>query len=472
MPIQQRLKNLLDFNRWTPFVLLSSLACVGCRPDSQPVDSSLSRDDAGRSSPVTDDQHRPTPPQRLFAESLGTAYRDVTARVSIQLVSEVRLPVVNGRRAIWGASGRDERGHLWFGISVGGARSAHLIEYDPQTDTAIDRGGVLENLATSGHLTDGMSQTKIHSKIWQADDGYLYFTSSDEDGEREDGTQLPRWGSHLWRYDPGQSHWEHLMAVPEALIATACSGRYVYALGYFNHTLYQWDTVTATSRSTVIGAPGGHVSRNVICDPRGHVYVPRVSDLGRIPNAEQFSDDRVAISNQGGRAFASSLVELDANLVEIQQVALVGYDPDSGFSSHGITAFSYFSDGRIALGSHSGSLHLITPGRANEPASIQFLCRLDDAEKLYPGAMICLDGKRWLAIMVGENGRDWRRCDVENGMLTKMKASGLDQIDGRKGLLLYGSHTRGDDGSAYIVGCWNSPGGIQPLVLRMQITSP
>jgi hypothetical protein len=382
------------------------------------------------------------------------------------------MPAVNGRHAIWGASGRDEQGHLWFGVSVGGARSAHLIEYDPVADRATDRGGVLEQLVANGFVTDGVSQTKIHSKIWQADDGYLYFTSSDEEGESEDGSQLPRWGSHLWRYDPEHGRWEHLLAVPEALIATACSGRYVYALGYFGHTLYQWDTVTATSRSTVVGAAGGHISRNVVCDPKGHVYVPRVSDLGRIPNAEQFSDDRVAISSQTGRAFASSLVELNSELVEIQQVALPGYDPDAGFSSHGITAFSYFSDGRIALATHTGSLYLITPGPDDDPATIRFLGKLDDQEVLYPRGMICMDGRRWLAILVGDHGQDWRRCDVENGTITKMQVSGFDKFSGRDGVLLYGSHTRGDDGSAYIVGRWNSPGGIQPLVWRIRITSP
>lgn len=328
---------------------------------------------------------------------------------------------------------------------------------------------MLDNLSRSGRSVAGVSQVKIHSKIWQADDGYLYFTSSDEEGEKEDGSQLPQWGSHLWRIDPIGGRWEHLMTAPEGLITAACSGRYVYLLGYFRHVLYQWDTVKGTSRSVIVGAAGGHISRNVVCDPRGHVYVPRVSDLGMIPNAEQFSDEKTAITTRSGRAFGSSLVEFDANLVEIQQVGLPGYDPDGGATSHGITAFCYLADGRIALATHTGSLYSLTPGTDEAPADLQKLGVLDEATASYPAGMISVDGKRWLAITTGNQGDRWVLWDLDSGDHRTVEAVGMSEISSRKGALLYGSHTRGDDGSAYLVGRWHSPGGYQPMVARIRI---
>jgi len=409
---------------------------------------------------------------------LGTAYTEVSGPIGIEFINEVRLPAVNGRHAIWGASGRDDRGHIWFGISVGGARSAHLFEYDPATDIAVDRGGVLENLASRGLSVEGSSQVKIHSKIWQADDGYLYFTSSDEEGEKEDGSQLPQWGSHLWRIAPVSGEWEHLMTAPEGLITAACSGRYVYLLGYFGHVLYQWDTQNGRSRSTIVGAAGGHISRNVVCDRRGHVYVPSVSDLGMIPNAEQFSDAQTAISTVNGRAFGSSLVELNDDLLELGRTAIPGYDPDAGATSHGITAFAYLADGRIAFATHTGSLYLITPSdgsesEGSEPSSVQRLGEIDASEKAYPAGMISVDGDRWLAIMVGSRGDRWLLWDLQSGDKRLIEGTGMSEISARDGALFYGSHTRGDDGSAYLVGRWRSPGGYQPMVARVRIgTSP
>jgi hypothetical protein len=451
--------------------VLTLTLLVGCNKDdagnadhSSDMRSSLDGDEGETES------DGPTPPARLFTESLGTAYTEVSEAIELELVNEVRLPAVNGRHAIWGASGRDERGHIWFGVSVGGARSAHLFEYDPETDKAVDRGGVIENLAQSGHSVPGVSQVKIHSKIWQADDGYLYFTSSDEEGEKEDGSQLPRWGSHFWRMDPKSGEWEHLLAAPEGLIAAACSGRYVYLLGYFGHVLYQWDIERDTSRSVIVGAAGGHISRNLVCDRRGHVFVPRVADLGKIPNAEQFSDERTAITTtRDGRAFGASLVEYDTRLIEIQQRALPGYDPDAGATSHGITAFSYLQDGRIAFATHTGSLFMLSAAADESPAELRLLGLLDPDKRVYPAGMISVDGKRWLAIATGSSGNHWIVWDLEQDVGQAVDVRGMSEISGRGGTLLYGTHTRGDDGSAYLVGRWSSPGGYQPLVVRIRI---
>lgn len=76
-------------------------------------------------------------------------------------------------------------------------------------------------LKTAGIYRQGEEQIKIHSKIIQMDDGWLYFTSREETGERADGSQLPRWRSHFWRYSPSADHWEHLFSAPEGLIAVS-----------------------------------------------------------------------------------------------------------------------------------------------------------------------------------------------------------------------------------------------------------
>src|SRR5229473_700087 len=157
-----------------------------------------------------------------------------------------------------------------------GSGSAHLFELNPDTSTFSDRGNVVAELERLGLRRPGETQMKIHSRIVQAQDGYQYFSSMDESGENEDGSKLPTWGGHLWRRGRGPG-WEHLAATREALIAVATGGPYVYALGYFNHVLYQFDTRTRRLRSVTVGSAGGHVSRNFFVDARGHAFVPRIT---------------------------------------------------------------------------------------------------------------------------------------------------------------------------------------------------
>ena len=54
----------------------------------------------------------------------------------------------------------------------------------------------------------------------------------DEHGEDTDSGRLPTWGSHLWRLRLADHRWEHLLAVPEGLIAVASSGPRIVALGW------------------------------------------------------------------------------------------------------------------------------------------------------------------------------------------------------------------------------------------------
>ena len=69
---------------------------------------------------------------------------------------------------------------------------------------------------------------------------------------------------------------------PEALIAVAVGDRYVYALGYFGHVLFQFDTMTRDVKRIPVGSLGGHVSRNFIADYRGHAFVPGCAPTRRL----------------------------------------------------------------------------------------------------------------------------------------------------------------------------------------------
>lgn len=46
------------------------------------------------------------------------------------------------------------------------------------------------------------------------------------------------------------------------------------------HMLYQFDCETGEIRSLRVGAVGGHISRNLLSNDRGHVYVPRLTYKG------------------------------------------------------------------------------------------------------------------------------------------------------------------------------------------------
>lgn len=261
-----------------------------------------------------------------------------TAPAGIQ-VKVIRVPDFWGAFAIWGATGVDRRGRLWLGVTSNdeGTGSAHLMEFDPASGTFSDGGDVVGQLARAGVKRPGERQMKIHSRIVTAADGALYFASMDESGENPDGSALPTWGGHLWRIRGPAARWEHLLRTPEALIAVATGGPYVYALGYFNHVLYQYDTRNGRQRSLAVGAAGGHVSRNFFADGRGHVFVPRVG-------------------GRAGGALSAALVEYDARLGEMNVHPLTHYFERGLDDSHGIVGTHpdgaggwYFSTGKGRL---------------------------------------------------------------------------------------------------------------------------
>lgn len=392
--------------------------------------------------------------QRGFAARTGSLFTTVPSDpYAAPRITEIGIPPFPGAHAIWGATGRDDRGHVWFGVSAdGGERSAHLFEYDPGEHRMRDRGDVLSNLRRIDRARPGESQVKIHSRIIPADDGYLYFTSTDEEGEQKDGSAPPRWGSHLWRLQPdgNSDHWEHLLAVPEGLTCAAGIGRWIYALGLWNHVLYRFDTAGGPVRRVVVGSVGGHMSRNLVVDTNGHVYVPRVH------------------RELGTGALRADLVQFDPGLTEISSAPLANYARGPNPTpAHGIIGLVYLADGAIVIATGIGFLHRITP-RSTGPAQVDPLGWLHPRAAAYTPGLFTWDGARYLVGLAAPAAEPWHWQWVVFDLVRGSSAA----IDFRHGLhertLLYGSLTRDNVGSFYIAGRTTiGSGAKRPLLLQV-----
>ncbi len=388
--------------------------------------------------------------------AVAYSYEELTGSVFVPLpegpfrppkVRELKLPRFPGALSIWGATGRDFRGHIWVGVSSASAgSSARLFEYDPRTDAWVDHGGAVDKLREIGLARDGQGQNKIHSKIVPAGDGWLYFASTDEEGESARGDVLPRWGGHLWRVHPERRIWQHLLATPEGLVAVSGVGRYIYALGYWGHVLYQYDTDTGGSRRVAVGSVDGHVSRNFLADLRGHAYVPR---LRKLPDGD----------------VAAALVEFDVDLREVAATPLAGYlGRVTPQSHHGIVGLAYLPDGNLLFTTHVGQLYRIEP-RQGAPAAVTALGDWPMQAPAYAPSLYALGGRGWIAgVAQTRTGFQWVAAELATGVSAAfpLDLPGLDKV------LLYGSVSRDNAGRAYLGG-WAADGigGQRPLMLQI-----
>jgi hypothetical protein len=368
----------------------------------------------------------------------------------------VTLPDFEGAFAIWGATGRDHRGHVWVGVSANGGDppSAHLFEYAPETGQVTDRGDAVSQLKRGWRHRRGEGQMKIHSRIVQADDGYLYFATMDEEGEATDGSRLPIWGSHLWRVRPEGGDWEHLLAVPEALIAVSGVGRLVYALGYFDHALYQYDTATGKVRSTRVGAAGGHISRNFLADERGHAYVPRLRPLPSDP-----------------ARLTTTLVEYDDELREMAETPIHHYTQTRNDESHGIVGILYLADHTMVFATDQGHLYKITP-RSYGPSRVESLGDFHPEGEAYVPSLFSFDGRSEIVgvsqrLVKNPTGPQWLVFDLQSG-LSRASPLELPQLAGRPpvNLLLYGSITRDNAGQFYLGGAHAVGDRFRPVLIQ------
>ncbi len=352
-------------------------------------------------------------------------------------VTVIRFPDFWGSFAIWGATGSDRAGHIFFGVTSNDDRgdgSAHLFEFDPASGALADRGNVVAELERLTLRRRGETQMKIHSRIVIGADGLQYFASMDETGEAEDGSRLPTWGGHLWRRRAA-GVWEHLLTTPEALIAVATGGPYVYALGYFNHVLYQFDTRTKAVRSATVGSVEGHVSRNFFADDRGHVFVPRIA--------------------RAGTAATAALVEFDAALTELASQPLSDYFESAPGDSHGIVATVPDGSGGWYFTTGAGRLYHEQPAPSG-PARVGNLGWFHPAGSRYPASLFrnSRSGTLYSAVGPSHNGTrtyDWvvRRADNQT---TVAPLPFGEAVEFPAGANVYGSMTEDTAGRYYVVG--------------------
>ena len=427
---------------------------VGLPPDPKPI--GLPPDPQWIKQPTGRDAAEPPSAPQPIVPSPASDNRPGDTLASPRVV-EIPLPSSFPAEAIWGSTGRDASGHIWVGVSTRGyGPSAHLLEYAPDTGKIRDRGDVVSELKRAGIWRDGEEQSKIHTKIFQAEDGYLYFASFDEEGESVSRGIKPKWGGHLWRLKPNSDHWEHLHAMPEGMVALAGYGNWVYALGYWDNVLYQYDTKKGTWRSLTVGSVRGHVSRNIVVDLHGHVYVPRAREWRPAEAAGHPTE-----------LFSAELVEFDTNLKEAGATRLDNYiDPSAGRDSHGIIGLTTLANGSIVVSTHRGYLYRITP--ANSGASkIEGLGWVHPGGPSYAASLFAVDGARYLAAVatVGSAAPQWLIYDLR----TQQGRAGPLPIK-IQDPLLYGTSTRDNNGRFYVVG-WqkNFPGGHKPVMLQIDI---
>ncbi len=390
------------------------------------------------------------PPKAVsFEELTGSLFLGVPKEpFKTPEVRELVMPTFDNATSIWGSTGRDRRGHIWVGVSASsGGKSAHLFEYVPDVDTWHDRGSVIDQLKAVSLFSEGEGQIKIHSKIISGSDDWLYFASTDEEGESVDLDKPPRWGAHLWRIHPERHTWQHLVAVREGLVAVNGVGQYIYGLGYWDHVLYQYNTASGRAKRVVVGSTGGHVSRNFLADAHGHAYVPRLSAA---PNG----------------AVSVALVEYDENLKEIGITPLQFYlDNGSPESNHGIVGLAYLPDGRMVFTTHVGHLYIIEPHEKG-PATVTAAGWFHPDGEAYAPALFSFGGSNWIAgVARRQKGFEW----VVSDLSARLAAAFPIDTKGLQKVLLYGSISRDNAGRVYLGG-WaeGEPGKQRPLMLQVQ----
>lgn len=419
-----------------------------------------------------------------YSLPLGTKETKVTAE-------RIGIPDFPGTFAIWGGSGRCDDGKILLGISTVWTEaaqqpSAHAYMLEPATQNLAFVGDVVSVLKSKGQIHEATlrlgaggivaddqpgeptlcreSQMKIHSKFVTMDDGWTYFTSMDEWNEKEDGSQLPHWGSHLWRLNANNpQQWEHLKAVPEALVAISGVGRYVFALGYFNHVVYRYDTVGGDWKRVEVGAPGGHISRNLVSNDAGHVFVPRVQG---------------ATAKDPSTAPQAELVEFDADLNELQRTTLAHYPITADTGSHGITGFAYLANSDIVMLTSSGFLYRIKRDPNDEsmvkPSLVEEIGWLEGNSESYAASLFPIDGDRLLGAAVVNSDVSTMRW-VSYDLSTKVSISVPLVISnppdhGMIKIMLYGSNTRDDQGRCYVVGAYRIADGARQFPLCLQVS--
>ena len=367
--------------------------------------------------------------------------------------SEIDLKVQAPGAAIWGATGRDNDGNLYFGLSTysGINDTAYLVKYNPRTGISELQSDTISELKNARLYVEGMSQNKLHSKFFMAEDGYLYFSSFDEVGETK--SRNPIYGGNLWRKLPESDSWEHLVATEHALMAVNVHGRYVYALGYWGHILYQYDIISQRTNRITVGSVDGHISRNFVVNKRGHVFVPRV---------ERSADGKMS----------AALVEVAPSMAITDVHPLEDYANEDGFGSHGIVAYTLMQNGDAYFTTSPGGLYHIGESSTGRHA-VNYLGKFEPQyQNSYIASMFSPDGES-LLVGLGRNketkGYYWYIRELNTQLTVNYPIESLQN----EAYLLYGSITTDDEGNMYIVGRDTSNRSRhRPVVIKASYSEP
>ena len=392
-------------------------------------------------------------PPEGWEEYAGTFFgpEPIIADLTKPKVSLIQVPDFEGAFAIWGAVGRDSRGHIWFSAASHNVprQSGRLFEYNPDDQKVTLRGDILDELARVGLGQPGQQQPKIHTKFCQGEDGHLYFASTDDPPPGGDLTKPPRWGSHFWRLNAGR--WEHLRAFEQGTLALAGNGRWMWMLGYPNHTLTQYDCRTGNVRSIEVGSVEGHCSRNLLCDFRGHAYVPRL---------------KMVSSNHAEH----TLVEFDESMREVRQHPLPHYQNGAASACHGIIAAQPLADGAIAFTTHAGRLFRLDPARG--VSELHDLGWFHPEGKSYASSLFAFSGEKFLVgAAQRENRWVWVCHNLENGKSRELPLDlPLPARWSAEDAFIYGCATRDNQGNCYLVGGFRGESGVRvPVVLKTHL---
>lgn len=392
-----------------------------------------------------------------YATLAGLKFTGQSARPtnSVPRVEMIPIKLQPYNYAIWGSVGSDEQGSIWFGVSSHDMASdpADLYQYDPLLDKVLPRGNTLQKLRQAKF---NARHVKIHSRIIQGGDGYLYFSSMDEEG----GFSRELSPSMLWRATGPNYEWEPLFSAPELLIAVAGYGPDIYALGDPGHVLYHFDTRTGKHRRVVVGSVPGHVTRNFVVDSRGHAYVPRIK-----PGL--LNHDPLIVE----------LVQYNQQLQEVASTPLQHYLSARPVDSHGIISFTTLADRSIVFATHRGRLYHIVPAATpGAPARVNDLGWFHPQGSRYTSTMHTIDGDRFLVGVVkavspgpGMPAFEWLTYDLW------LKESAVRPLDipvpegfEARNMLLYGSMARDRLGSFYVVGTHLN--AHQPLLVKLTLS--
>ena len=313
-----------------------------------------------------------------------------------------------------------------------------MYKLEPITQSIERQSDVITQLKQSNVYTNGTSQNKLDSKFYQANDGYVYFTSTDENGVNSTKGILPTSGSHFWRKKPESENWEHLLATKEALIALNSDGRFVYALGYWNHVLYQYDTLSQRFNRRTVGSIKGHVSYNFIVDNNERVFVPKVE-------------------RDANGSILSSLMEYDSNLNLIDIHPIEHYWTDDKHMRRGIVAYAHMKNGDVYFITGLGALYKLSVSN-NDKRNLEFISFIDEANQ--PGgyfpSLFSIDGSDFLVglgKLPDNKTYSWFIYQISSKTLVTYNLETLDNS-----FLLFGSLTIDNEGNMYMVGADSSDG--------------